>query len=695
MRSPMARNLGFLFVLISVVAICEASVFQPVSENHRSAALELFSPVDGSFTSLEEAYEALRTFQILGVEENTVSSTSTCPLVVKNLQSSSSPKDLFYALKVNSFLNCKVEANTFAGIFSKLQAAVKDASSVLDYYYSVGSLVLIKDKGAEGDALLADADGTFHSIKALSHSDGRWRLNSKSAESSIYAAGLALEALAGVVSLSSAEIDQSLIGTVKNDVVKLFDSLEKYDDGASYFNEKLTDAREDQGPISTSSSVVRGLAAFASVSTGKINLSGDKILGLAKYFLGIGVPGSAKDLFNQIDSLYNLENSRVSVPLILSLPATVVSLSDKNQLKVKVTTVLGSGAPPLTVKLVQAFQPSSKDTPLIENKELKFDSESNAHSLDVLPLGFDIGKYVFVFRVLLHDSEHKKIYATGGQTQVPIFFTGSVKVDNAEIAVLDSDLQSTGNKKKLDLSGDTSLSLSADHLQKLQLTFELITTLGHSFKPEQVFLKLTHETKVEHIFVVGSSGSQFEIVLDFLRLVEKFYYLSGRYNIQLTVGDAAMENSFHRDLGHVELDLPKAPEKATRAPLQPADPYLRYGPKPEITHIFRLPEKRPRQELSLAFLVLTFVPLFGFLLGLLRLGVNLKKFPTSESSPLVHAVLFHVFLAAILGWYLLFWLKMDLFTTLKQLGILGAMLLYFGHRTLSYLASGSSKQKSA
>lgn len=34
-------------------------------------------------------------------------------------------------------------------------------------------------------------------------------------------------------------------------------------------------------------------------------------------------------------------------------------------------------------------------------QELKFDSESNAHSLDVLPLGFDIGKYVFVFRVIL------------------------------------------------------------------------------------------------------------------------------------------------------------------------------------------------------------------------------------------------------------------------------------------------------
>lgn len=36
--------------------------------------------------------------------------------------------------------------------------------------------------------------------------------------------------------------------------------------------------------------------------------------------------------------------------------------------------------------------------------------------------------------------------------------------------------------------------------------FEIICLL-------QAFLKLTHETKVEHIFIVGSSGKQFTVVL--------------------------------------------------------------------------------------------------------------------------------------------------------------------------------------
>lgn len=146
---------------------------------------------------------------------------------------------------------------------------------------------------------------------------------------------------------------------------------------------------------------------------------------------------------------------------------------------------------------------------------------------------------------------------------------------------------------------------------------------------------------------------------DFLGLVEKFFYLSGRYDIQLTVGDAVMvsfiftlikfswvlvqhfeetflcfaqENSLLRAIGHVELDLPEPPEKALHPPPQPVDPYLRYGPKAEITHIFKAPEKRPPKELSLTFLGLTFLPFIGFLIGVRSLFLSAPV----PSSPFGH-----------------------------------------------------------
>ncbi|KAK1420565.1 hypothetical protein QVD17_22262 [Tagetes erecta] len=688
----MARKVGIIAVLLAVASICEAvAIFHPISESHRSAALELFSPVAGSFSSLEEAYEALRTFEVLGIEKKPDVKDHTCNSVVDTLSlMSSNSRDLYHALRVNGLLKCEISNEALTGIVSRLKDAVKDATSLLDYYHSIGGLLLIKDQSSEVDVLLENADGTLRSIKALSQSDGRWRYSSSNPESSTRAAGLAFETISGVISLAASAIDETLIGTLKKDIMKLFDSIEKYDDGSYYFDDKHIDASGHQGPLSATSAVVRGLTAFASTSE-SLNIPEDKILGLARFFLGIGVPGNSKDLYYQIDTLSHLENNRVSVPLVLSLPATVLSLTSKDKLKVKVSTVLGSSAPPLSVKLMQVFSSGSKDASVL-NKDLHFDPKEAIYSLDDLPEGVDIGEYVFAFEIVLSDPEYKRKFATGGRTKVPVHVTGVVKVDNAKAAVLEGDV--VESEKKLDLPGKNDLALSANHLQKLRLSFMLTTPFGKPFKPHQALLKLRHETGVEHIFVVENSGRHFEITLDFLGLVEKFFYLSGQYNIDLTVGDAVMENSFLEPLGSVELDLPKAPEKATQPPPQAANPYLRYGPKAEIAHIFRAPEKRPPQEVSFAFLGLVLVPFLAFLVGLLRLGVNFKNFPTS-AIPATFAILFHGGIAAVLILYVLFWLKLDLFTTLKTLGLIGIFLMFVGHRTLSHLASTSAKLKSA
>ncbi|KAB2097832.1 hypothetical protein ES319_A01G197400v1 [Gossypium barbadense] len=52
----------------------------------------------------------------------------------------------------------------------------------------------------------------YHYIKAaFCQSDGRWHFSSNNPESNAFAAGIALETLAGVVSLASLELDQSLV----------------------------------------------------------------------------------------------------------------------------------------------------------------------------------------------------------------------------------------------------------------------------------------------------------------------------------------------------------------------------------------------------------------------------------------------------------------------------------------------------
>ncbi|URE45251.1 Oligosaccharyltransferase subunit Ribophorin II [Musa troglodytarum] len=622
---------GFPGLICACLSISVASVIRPVSDTHRSAALELFVPVDGSFPSLEEAYQALRTFQILGLERTYDISHATCPIISEILGSSSKPEDLFHALRVNSILGCQIGTQIFEDVASRLLVGIKEANSLMEFYYSVLSLLYIKQQGSS--IVLLDADVIFDSIKAHVQSDGRYRYDSDNAEPSTHAAGIALETLAGVLSLADSHMDQSKIEVVKNDIVKLFDSIKSYDDGTLYFDEKRIGDTEYRAPLATTASVVHGVTAFAAIVSGK--------------------------------------------------------------LKADVMTVFGSAAPPLTVNLVQVFGLDSEDIPILENKELQFDPENSIHYLDLLPLKVDVGKYILFFEISLHDPDHLNIYATGGRIKAFFFFTGIIKADKAAVGIFDTDAENAVTLQKLDLSRDNTVSLAANHLKKMRLNFQLLTPLGHTFKPHQVFLKLRHESKVEHIFALESSAGKYKVrprllffslrfdeifkvkitFFDFLGLVEKFYYLSGRYDIELAVGDAAMENSFLRAIGHIDLDLPGSPEKAACSPPQPIDPYSRYAPKQEISHIFRAPEKRPPQELSFAFLVLTFLPLVGFLIGLLHLGVNLKGFPSS-SVPGFCSILFHGGIGAILLIYVFFWLKLDLFTTLEALGLLGVFLIF-------------------
>ncbi|KAL7598619.1 hypothetical protein Lser_V15G25035 [Lactuca serriola] len=221
---------------------------------------------------------------------------------------------------------------------------------------------------------------------------------------------------------------------------------------------------------------------------------------------------------------------------------------------IRVTIVLGStsATPPLSVKLKQVFTSGSQDTSIIN--QLRFYPKEEVHTLDAFPVGVDVGKYIFAF-----EPEHKKIYATVGRIKVPVYVTGVIKIDNAKIEVLESDSVETENKY-------------------------LTTPLQKPFNPHQALLKSRHEFGVEHIFVVGISRVHFK---DFLGLVEKLFYLSGKYDIELTVADAVMENSFSQALGHIDLDLPEVPEKATHPPAQAVDPYSRFGPMPEICNARR------------------------------------------------------------------------------------------------------------
>lgn len=363
--------------------------------------------------------------------------------------------------------------------------------------------------------------------------------------------------------------------------------------------------------------------------------------------------------------------------LIVELVTPSVSLgSDAQKLQVSVTSSDGSPAPAATVALASVHSVAS-DSPVSISEQSFASIGDGKYELGLSSSDLFLGKYKL--RIDASSDDDK------GFLDTVIAVTAPISVSNVKVGVVEGDSVLPESDARLEFKQTTTLS--ATHLQKLKLAFEVSGPSGALFKPQQVMLKLRGESGVEQTFLIKSStGNSYELTLDFTKLVEKLNHQSGVYTVDLIVGDDVMENSFLWTLASLDLDLPEGPEGASSAPVS------KFGPKPEISHIFRQPEKRPPTYLSMAFLVLTLLPLVGFFVALLQLGVNLKNLP-SGGLPLAAAAGFHGGIASILVLYLMFWLKLNLFTTLQVLGFLGLLTLVPGFNILSYLANLSSASK--
>ncbi|CAB4024697.1 dolichyl-diphosphooligosaccharide--glycosyltransferase subunit 2-like, partial [Paramuricea clavata] len=108
--------------------------------------------------------------------------------------------------------------------------------------------------------------------------------------------------------------------------------------------------------------------------------------------------------------------------------------------------------------------------------------------------------------------------------------------------------------------------------------------------------------------------------------------------------------------------------------------------KPEIEHMFRQPEKRPPKTVSTAFTILALLPLLILFVAWLKLGVNLSNFQFS-----IPAIVFHVGLGGIFLLMYAFWTCLNMFSTLKLLGLVGSVTFLAGNSLLASLAAQRTK----
>jgi len=179
------------------------------------------------------------------------------------------------------------------------------------------------------------------------------------------------------------------------------------------------------------------------------------------------------------------------------------------------------------------------------------------------------------------------------------------------------------------------------------------------------------------IFIAEADAAKsYKFDVDLQKSAKDFDYLSGKYTMKLIIGDAVVNNAIDWHVADINLKFPEY-EKPERSTFDQID----YEKKREIAHTFRVPEIRPNQVVSDTFTILVIAPLVLALLLWLRIGANLSNFPFSLS-----ALAFHIGLAGIFGLYFVFWVKLNMFQTLKYLAIIGSLTFLAGNRMLRAMA---------
>jgi len=254
----------------------------------------------------------------------------------------------------------------------------------------------------------------------------------------------------------------------------------------------------------------------------------------------------------------------------------------------------------------------------------------------------------------------------------------SVKIQNVEVGVSDIDQSTAPQLHKVHYPTSLDIPLSVDYHQKLLMNWALRDERsGDLMKVHQAFVRLSNtETHQEIIFVAeADSKNIYNFDIDVNAKAKEFGHISATYNIDLIVGDPVITNSFSWNLGKVHV---KFAEDAQPRKDHSAD----YKPRPEIKHMFREPEKRPSTLVSNAFTILVLLPLLLLFVLWGRLGVNLSNFPFS-----LHAIGFHAGLGSIFCLFVLFWLRLNMFTTLKYLACLCVVTFLCGNRLLAKIAA--------
>lgn len=406
-----------------------------------------------------------------------------------------------------------------------------------------------------------------------------------------------------------------------------------------------------EGGLSVTSLLITGLLRLPGATPFQIQQT-EKI---ANYLLTRTTVQTPKGVLALLEATQALASSKIS-PVSITIVGTGQVTVDKPQLTIQVSNILGEPLKPVPSPIVaQSIKKIPGNTEVLSKQTLTPGSTSVQF---ILNLKVDPGSYSI------------EIAAGSQKTTLKARVLGPVAINSLEIGLSDSDGSSAPKMSKLSHPSKLSSKLQADSSQQLVVKFSL------SRPVHQAFLRLYSDNK-EIVFVAEQDTSKvYKIEVNLASELGK----SGIYDMELILGDAIITNPILWVLGTIDVNL--------GTPETQASPKIVRGPKPEIRHLFREPEKRPPHWVPTIFWIITILPLLVVLVTWSSMGIKVNLFRPAT-------LLFHVSFLSVFLLYYKFWSDLDMFTTCAYLVPVGSILFLTGYNMLSFIARHREPSKKA
>lgn len=586
------------------------------------------------YTDLPTVHYSILGLKLLG--DTSINNQEICSTITK-LVDNKSVASLYHASAAAKGVgNCKFPVGDAQKVLSD---AIKDSVPVADIFYAFSAL---KNLGLQVD----NAKVTSALTEALKKDD----------------------------SPQSAGYGFFVASQLTGDTKKIFDSIEDVVAQADEVDDKYL---QFEGGLYTTALVVDGAYKLAAKEKKAPTMSDDKVVKFANYFLSRKHVHQLRSAYQLVSVIKTLTDNQFHIPVAITLASPVAVTSSSPNVQIQVTNLLGGSIGSLTVTADSAKHISSEA--IVLSKKPFTAKDSSTYELNFMQAKPVRGFYKIIISAKPSKEDKKLLGLSGAEVEVKV--TTQVSIENVEIGVADKDQTTAARTTKVQYPSKTSTVFEADYHQKIIVKFQLKDKAdGTKMSAHQTFLKLTNQkTNQEIIFVADAASNKFD--LDIGSSAGQFGHLSGKYSMELIIGDAVIENPFSWAVGDVNLNFPEGQT--------PKDKGLdRYAKKPEIEHLFREPEKRPAAVVSTVFTFLVLSPVLILVLLWMKIGVNVSNFPMSLS-----AIGFHLCLAAIFGLYYCYWVQLDMFQTVRYLGLLALPTFIFGNRLLSGIASKRKGEK--